>query len=124
MRLSRCSVSHGDVGDGRCAWDGVPLTGRQRRFCSEDCRRLWRANHVWADARTEALRRAGGRCSECGATEALEVHHDPPVGRARSSHGCHHHQAVLSVLCRAHHLMAQRALDARVGTQLRLPVAA
>lgn len=57
---------------------------------------------LWAGVRTAALRRAGYRCSACGASRTLEVHHttyDRLGGEAWGD---------LTVLCHSCHLAADR----------------
>lgn len=52
--------------DGYCDWDGVQLTGKRRRWCSDGCMREYRRQHDWDTAREAALIRDGYRCHNCG----------------------------------------------------------
>lgn len=127
MQLQHCSLAHGDHADGLCAWDGQPLPPLRRRWCSDACEYAWRANHVWAVARTAALRRDGHRCTVCRDGEELEVHHDPPAPRRRSgtyAHGCHHHQSRLVTLCWLHHQEAHAIMRAEPGKVIQLSLLA
>jgi hypothetical protein len=53
-------------GPGTCDWDGTPLTGRQRRWCSAACATAAFDNHSWTYAREAALRRDRHTCQRCG----------------------------------------------------------
>ena len=67
-------------------------------------------NHFWDEARAEALRRAGGKCSRCGevppedARLGLEVNHIVPRNGGGYGPGCWHHQENLEPLCHQGHL--------------------
>lgn len=51
---------------GRCAWCDGEVTGRRRKWCSDECRLdNWR-HHDWNAARAEALRRDAWTCVRCG----------------------------------------------------------
>lgn len=106
---------------GTCGACGKPLVGRNRWFCpsapgthdkvGKSCRANYAATHFWDEARREALRRAGGRCSRCGEEakselpyEGLEVHHGVPRNGGGYGPGCQHHQDNLVVLCHQGHL--------------------
>lgn len=116
LRLARCSVAHGDLGDGLCTWCGGPLPRRHSRWCSPACMRAFRVNHVWADAREHRILLDGGRCQVCGDSEDLQVHHDPPVERPGGyGHGCQHHQSKLRTLCRSHHMELHREGDVQLS---------
>ncbi|MDP3062931.1 MAG: HNH endonuclease [Chloroflexota bacterium] len=101
---------------GTCGACGKPLVGRHRWFCptpygGESCRDTYAVNHFWSEARQEALRRAGGKCSRCGEEvkserlrDGLEVHHIVPRDGGGYGPGCHHHQDNLEALCHSGHL--------------------
>jgi hypothetical protein len=105
---------------GTCGACGKPLVGRNRWFCptpygkayspGESCRANYAVNHFWSEARAEALRRTGGKCSGCGevppedALLGLEVNHIVPRNGGGYGPGCHHHQENLQVLCHSGHL--------------------
>ena len=62
------------AGPGTCDWDGKPLQGRQRRWCSRACADAAFDNHSWTYAREAALRRDQRTCQRCG-------YHPPPEPR-------------------------------------------
>ncbi|MDP3063940.1 MAG: HNH endonuclease, partial [Chloroflexota bacterium] len=98
---------------GTCGACGKPLEGRNRWFCptprgkadlpGESCRDRYAVNHFWNEARAEALRRAGGKCSQCG-EQAEEVHHIVARNGGGYGPGCHNHQDNLEALCHQGHL--------------------
>lgn len=107
-----CSLSTWAGEDGRCHWCDTELTGRQRSWCSPNCRRAFERNHVWSIAKTACKRRAKQACETCGSSDSLEVNHIVPVVGAGYSLACHHHQANLELLCHDCHVKvtnAQRA---------------
>ena len=57
---------------GRCA--ACKRTQERERYNAEPIRRL-RGDRRWKRARAIAKRRDGNRCTTCGATASLEVHH-------------------------------------------------
>ena len=102
------------------AWDGSlkncracnkALTGRQSRWCSDDCANVWGRNHWWTSARKAALKRDEHRCVRCGSTgtdygigeRGLQVHHKTPVLGRHGETGCHHHVDGLETLCHRCH---------------------
>lgn len=119
-----------DTRDGHCGWCSKKLTGRQKKWCSRHCNRMFIANHRWTQARAAALKEAGAfyLCknaeivlAEGGVMEAVsgpawpecvvftdkpEVNHMVPVRGKHGTWGCHHHQTGLEVLCRPCHLAA------------------
>lgn len=106
--LVACPLAVGAAPSG-CDWCGVRLTGRRRRWCSRRCEVEYQTNHVWRYARPVALGRAGGRCTRCGATDALEVNHRLPLLGKPRTQSCHHHQTNLEVLCHDCHVEATAA---------------
>lgn len=107
--LGDCPLAYGDNPDRLCAWCGVHLPARRRRWCSDECGRAYSDNHAWTCAREAAKERDGFRCAECGAAYPLEVHHlDPVAEHGGYEHGCQHHVGGLVTLCRAHHKAAER----------------
>ncbi|MDP3063781.1 MAG: HNH endonuclease [Chloroflexota bacterium] len=105
---------------GTCGACGRPLMGRHRWFCptprgkadlpGESCRDRYAVNHFWGEARAEALRRAGGKCSRCGEEVkselpygGLEVNHIVPRNGGGYGPGCWHHQDNLEPLCHQGH---------------------
>lgn len=62
-----CTLLRGAGQAGACDWCAGPLTGRQRRWCSDDCITQFQRQHVWPIARWAALTRDGHRCTSCGA---------------------------------------------------------
>jgi hypothetical protein len=94
-------------GTGYCAVCTTELTGRQIRYCSKRCRKWWRDNHQWTEARRAALRR-GRRCVRPGCPSSnrdpVEVNHILPLAitAGSPSHGatgCFNHQYNLETLC-------------------------
>ncbi len=105
--LGECDLAFGDNPDGLCAWCGDPLTGRRRRWCSDDCGMAWGRQHIWNWVRAAVVKRDGG-CVVCGAAryeDHLEVNHIEPRRGAGYENGCHHHQDGLETLCHQHHLV-------------------
>lgn len=90
---------------------GKPLTARQRRWCSTECREWHYRNHVWNVARHAALVTRGegnpnrATCVQCGSRTQLEVDHIiPRNGTPLSEWSCLHHQENLRVLCHSCHV--------------------
>lgn len=115
-----------DTRPGYCGWCSKKLTGRQTKWCSRHCNRMFVANHRWTQARATALKEAGAYylCANAnnwgfdGAggfwnadhpdclvfTQAPEVNHITPILGKHGQWGCWHHQTNLTVLCRPCHL--------------------
>lgn len=90
---------------GKCNACGTPLTGRRKRWCSDECADTISREHFWQIARYAALRRDGHRCVRegCGARTGLEVNHIEPRNGQGYNAGCHHHLSNLETLCQRHH---------------------
>lgn len=108
--LLQCSLSDWRGDPQRCRWCDFLLHGRQRRWCSAECRDRMVTNHYWSFARASALKRDAYRCVRCGARKLarikgriirrrLDVHHMTPVRGKRAECGCHHHLDGLETLC-------------------------
>ncbi len=129
MRLHDCSLAYGDNPDKRCALCGNHLPRGRKRWCSDECSRVYSRNHHWDSARAAALARDGYTCTRCGIEDwqtELHVHHLDPVGAQGYGPGCHHHLDGLETLCVPCHQNAHqvlRFLDGVTGVQLRLPLA-
>jgi hypothetical protein len=83
---------------------GTPLTGRQRRWCSGECRDWHYRNHRWTQARHYAMVQADWKCRHCG-EPAKEVDHIiERRGLPLGENSCLHHQENLRPLCHACHL--------------------
>lgn len=122
---------------GVCDHCGNTLTGRQTRWCSPDCAKVFQVNHYWQLARKAALDRDGHRCVKCSwapgdlhATALrngqlciwswydldrgrtvdnwLEVNHIRPLVGAGYQSSCAHHQANLETLCHRCHVRVTR----------------
>lgn len=126
--MSECELL--DTRPGHCGWCGTKLTGRQTKWCSRHCNRMFVANHRWTQAKAEAKKEAAWHlcanawrvdernfddCTEhtwTGPTGCLvftqhpEVNHVTPIKGKHGSWGCHHHLIGLEVLCRPCHLRA------------------
>lgn len=105
--------------EGRC-WVrscGTLLPKRRRRWCSNECSKVYPNNHVWGYARVAAFNRDGSRCCVCGFASRhtgpdphmrwnnwLEVNHIIPRDGARYGSGCHHHLSDLETLCHLCHV--------------------
>jgi 5-methylcytosine-specific restriction endonuclease McrA len=125
MDLTACPLAHGDNIDGLCSWCGSRLPRGRARWCSDDCSHAWAENHIWTTARKARLKRDAHRCSICGSTDALHVHHDPPVNpRIGYRRSCAHHQDRLRTLCAAHHVAVHVAMRAPAGTVTQLAMIA
>lgn len=110
---------HADT-PGVCDHCGNALTGRQKRWCSQDCSLVLFRAHDWNGARRAAKRRDGHRCVKCGAPDdidtlgrsTLEVNHIVPREGAGYGWGCWNHPDNLETLCHPCHVTvtnAQRA---------------
>lgn len=115
-----------DTREGYCGWCSKKLTGRQKKWCSRHCNRMYVANHRWTQAKGEAkkevawylcanaeivasmdgvrIESANPKC--VGLTQKPEVNHVTPIKGAHGTWGCHHHATGLQVLCRPCHLAA------------------
>lgn len=131
---------------GVCDHCGRKLTGRQSRWCSPECAKVFQVNHYWQMARPAAITRDGNRCVKCGWAPGdihaivlpsgqlclwsyaalsrgrpeenwLEVNHIVPlVGRGYTS-GCVHHLDNLETLChRCHVAVTKRQRVCRART--------
>ena len=76
------------------------------QFTSWDQRASRYYGSLWPAARSAAARRDGGRCVECQATEALEVHHIRPLRLFGSDIEAAHDLANLITLCKSCHGLA------------------
>lgn len=102
---------------GVCDHCGKPLTGRRRRWCSDECSTVEFYAHDWSSTRKAAKRRDGHRCVKCGAAETvdhnlrsnLEVNHIVPRNGAGYSMGCWNHLDNLETLCHDCHVEVTRA---------------
>lgn len=106
--LGNCPMAFGDNDKKLCAWCGKPLTGRQRRWCS-DHGDQWYRTHTWTGARGAALKRDEYKCVICGDPLRLEVNHIEPRKGKGYGNGCWHHPENLETLCHAHHLIVTAA---------------
>lgn len=95
-----------------CGICGNALTGRRRRWCSNECREFFYANHRWTEARWEALMvRANRVCAGCGG-HATEVDHiQERNGYPLGKQSCLHHQENLRALCHNCHVNRRTLLD-------------
>lgn len=83
---------------------GRKLTGRQQRWCSQECAFGWYNEHLWSFARKTAMVRANWRCVSCG-KRAEEVDHiKPRLGMPIGKPSCLHHQSNLRALCHTCHV--------------------
>lgn len=118
VNLRACSLAAGLAPFG-CDWCGKPLNRRKQRWCAWTCERAFYVNHVWGEARAEAIRLADRRCVRCGKRSDLEVNHITPLALtrpgAKNPYGasCQHHQDLIEVLCRPCHLDATAEQRAR-----------
>lgn len=117
----------------RCDGCGDALTGRQRRWCSDDCANLYWTNHRFNRAREACRERSVARyrlveiygpdgtverqcyvpthwrCAHCGRhTPFPEVNHIRPAMGAHAAESCIHHQDNLEVLCGDCHAVVTR----------------
>jgi len=83
----------------KCAYCGKPLTGRQKYYCSEECR--WnfyvkfKDYQSWLEVREKALERDGYRCVKCG-RPANEVDHIVPIALGGSMFDLNNLQSLCS----------------------------
>lgn len=105
-------ITHRDLSFNLCEICGSQITDRRRsRTCSNRCteaywRRVREAERhanlrnpfFWPTFRHEALERDGHRCTQCGSTTDLEIHHITPVAAGGTNapdnlttlcHDCH-----------------------------------
>jgi len=91
-----------------CVYCGGPLPKGRCKYCSDVCSTRYFQEYIepfwWTNARSVALKRAGGRCEECGSQDKIEVHHvvylEPGDQRWNNPKNV---QSNLLVLCRQHH---------------------
>jgi hypothetical protein len=106
----------------------APLEGRRTAYCSDKHANEFQRNHVWADARRYARRRAKWACERCGFKPneikkdperrliytrhelRLEVNHIQPLGGRYRGVTCLNHQENLEVLCHRCHVRATGAV--------------
>ncbi len=81
-----------------------PLPRRRRRWCSDQCSRVYGQNHDWGNARMAARRRDGYKCVRCESKEKIEVNHIIPRRGRGYGTGCQHHQTNLETLCHNCHV--------------------
>lgn len=115
-----CALTAWDGSSGRCNWCNtvLPVGGRRKVWCRDQCRRVWERNHIWRRARIFARRRAAYRCTRpaCDAERGdIEINHITPLNGSGYGPGCKHHQdpttdpvtgettGGLEGLCRRHH---------------------
>ena len=65
-QLLACVLVTWDGDPAGCRWCGKPLTGRARRWCSNEHSWAYARNHSWTEARHAAVERDGHRCTICG----------------------------------------------------------
>lgn len=106
----RCKLAAGPhpKGSHKCDWCSKPLVGRRRRWCSDQCSKIWWNNHNYSAARKCAKRRDKYRCVKCGSKFKLEVNHIKPCLGKHNKRGCWHHIENLETLCHDHHLEVTR----------------
>ena len=120
----RDSITCVDLSERRCrlAACRTPLDGRRTAYCSDKHARLFQRDHVWADARRYARRRAKWACERCGFKPGdvrkdpqrrrlyarhvlrLEVNHIQALGGRYRGVTCLNHQENLEVLCHSCHV--------------------
>lgn len=98
-----------------CGMCGAELTGRRRRWCSDDCANRYYRNHVWNVARWEAHVRAGHKCVGCGARSEEIDHITERNGHPIGQHSCLHHQDNLRAVCHNCHVNRATLLDPPVA---------
>jgi hypothetical protein len=121
----RSFVTCVDISEQRCrlASCRTPLLGRRTAYCSDAHAREFVRNHVWADARRMARRRAKWACQRCGLKPSqirkdpiarnqysrhelrLEVNHILPLRGSYRGVTCSNHLSNLEVLCHRCHLL-------------------
>lgn len=103
-----CLPGAGEMGV--CDGCRAPLTGRRRRWCSDECGERYFRDHSWQFARHHALDRDGA-CVWCGDTSSLEVDHIEAAKGSHAKHSCAHHVTNLRTLCHVCH--AKRTAEQR-----------
>ena len=121
----RTYVTCVDISEQRCrlATCRAPLPARRTAYCSDAHAREFVRNHVWADARRTARRRAKWTCQRCGFKPGairkdpvvsktysrhelrLEVNHVVPLRGTYRTVTCSNHLTNLEVLCHRCHLV-------------------
>lgn len=128
--LAPCALMLIVARDDRRCWVracGKPLPPRRRRWCSQECSRLWGRWHSWSESRQYCLELANWTCQRCGFQSRqtvpvqyghrwgnwIEVNHIVPRNGAGYGTGCWNHQDNLEVLCaQCHHeVTAQQRRD-------------
>lgn len=107
--LLACSESRWNGDKERCRWCDGALTGRQLRWCSDECVREYGRDHWWTAAAPAAKLRDGHRCVRGDKAKGCQAHHKTPLhkfihpyaGRRvrHSDSGCWHHRSGLETLC-------------------------
>ncbi len=102
----RCKLAAGPWPKGirKCHWCGNKLVGRRRKWCSDQCSKIWWNNHIYSAARKCAKRRDHYKCVKCGSKYKLEVNHIKPCLGAHGRRSCKHHIENLETLCHDCHL--------------------
>lgn len=99
-----CPEMLGDNEEKRCVKCGTALTGRQQRWCSQDCVVWYVQNHQFNSAR-RAIQDSATNCAMCGESlgEDIEVDHIEAAGGAHGVKSCVHHLSNLRALHTACH---------------------
>lgn len=114
--MKSCTLSTWRGSGLRCRWCNEKLTGRQKRWCSNQCGNAAFNNHWFSSARKTLLRNASlsktRHCVRCRSKQSLEANHIVPCLGAHKVASCAHHVNALELLCHDCHLLvtaAQRA---------------
>lgn len=85
-----------------CFWCGKHLKRAGQRYCGSKCQMEYDSHYLWSYARNNALRKQG-KCSDCGSTDNLMVHHVIPVRGTGYGYNPLHVPSNLMVLCPSCH---------------------
>lgn len=106
--MKKCELSQFTGNKYRCRWCNKALTGKQKRWCSEQCAGEASGEHWFSWARQYVRIRDGKQCITCGSRQQLEVNHIVQAEGSHSKASCLHHTANLETLCKKCHLEVTR----------------
>ena len=111
---------------GACDRCAAELPPRRGRWCSDECRDAYYADHIFAMSRWRARQRDGGCTApgcdvKDGVGPGVEVDHIDAAEGRHGVHACVHHLDNLRCLCHAHHAdrtREQRRVSAKEHRQV------
>lgn len=101
--MKQCELSKFKGNRRRCRWCNRLLTGKQKRWCSQECSGTAAGEHWFSWSRKYVRLRDGQRCTTCGSRKQLEVNHIIQANGTHSKASCLHHTDNLETLCKKCH---------------------